>query len=207
MGYVGSFPIPEVIRGINAFTLGLKSVNPDARVELIWVSSWSDPVKEAEATEIVIAKGADVVTHHSESSTVMTTAARNEVYSIGYQTSRVEAAKEFHLVSVVHNWFPIYKDIIQSALDGSWVSKSRWLGLETEATKLVDYGDFVKPESLAKIRSISSSIVTGETVIFSGPLTDQNGDIRVEEGDSIADEELLKMEWLVEGVIGTSADR
>ena len=205
IGYVGSFAIPEVIRGINAFTLGIKSVNPDAEVVLIWTNSWSDPSKEREATEILIAKNADVVTHHAESATVMNVAAQKKVYSVGYQTDRSTAAGDYHLVSVVHNWFPIYKDIIQEKLDGKWSSKKRWIGVESDASQLVSFGPSVSEDVKSEVAESKAKIVQNEFTIFKGPLTSNEGELKVGVDVVLNDEELLAMDWLVEGVVGSAA--
>lgn len=202
IGYVGSFPIPEVIRGINAFTLGIQSVNPDAKVELIWTNSWSDPAKEKEATELLIAKNADIVTHHSESASVMNAAKAAGVYSVGYQTDRVKAAAEYHLVSVVHNWFPIYKKIIDEKLAGTWSSKKRWIGVEEDASQLVSLNPNIPEETLALIEQTKAKMASGEMSVFAGPIVDQSGVQQIKAGQVPDDEYLLGMEWLVEGVIG-----
>lgn len=207
IGYVGSFPIPEVIRGINAFTLGIRSVNPDAKVELIWTNSWSDPAKEKEATELLIAKGADIVTHHSESASVMNTAKAAGVYSVGYQTDRSAAAGDYHLVSVVHNWFPIYKAIIDEKLAGTWSSKKRWIGVEADASQLVSLSDKIPPEVVALVDASRLAMQEGRFRVFEGPLVDQSGTEQIAEGIVPDDEYLLAMEWLVKGVVGNVAKK
>ena len=202
IGYVGSFPIPEVIRGVNAFALGVQSVNPEAKIELIWTHSWSDPAKEKEATELLIAKQSDIVTHHSESASVMNAAKAKKVFSIGYQTDRSHAAAEYHLVSVVHNWFPIYKNIIDEMLDKSWTSKNRWLGVEHNASQLVGFHPTLSESTLSLVESKRSAMAAGEFKVFSGPIRDQEGGLRVRGGEEASDEYLLSMEWLVSGVVG-----
>ncbi len=202
IGYVGSFAIPEVIRGINAFTLGVQAVNPDAVVELIWVNSWSDAGREREATEILMAKGVDVVTHHTETASVMSAAAAKGVYAIGYQTDRSAAAGEYHLASVAHNWYPIYQKIVQEKLDGTWQSKNRWIGVEENASELVSIAPFVSAEVLANVESVRSAMAAGEFRIFEGPIKDQAGEIKIQHDEVATDDVLMSMEWLVQGVLG-----
>lgn len=203
IGYVGSFPIPEVLRGINAFTLGVKAANPAAEVELIWVNSWNDPAKEKEATQLLIAKGVDIVTHHTETSTVVQTAAKAKVYSIGYQSNRQHAAPNYHLVSIEHNWFPIYKKRIDALMSGQWQADRIWDGVELDVTRLVGIGDSVPKDVLAKVNEIKESMIKGDLHVFQGPIVDQNGFERVKLGAVLDDEQLLALEWLSQGVNGS----
>ncbi|WP_317930075.1 BMP family ABC transporter substrate-binding protein [Halioxenophilus sp. WMMB6] len=202
IGYVGSFPIPEVLRGINAFTLGVQSVNPNAKVELIWTNSWSDPAKEKEATELLIAKGADVITHHTESASVIKAAAQAGVYGIGYQSDRAAAGGEYHLASVVHNWFPIYKEIIEEKLAGTWQSKNRWVGVEKDASQLVSLNSNIPQATLDLIDQARAAMISGEVNVFRGPITDQASVVQIAAGESADDAYLLSMQWLVKGVNG-----
>lgn len=207
VGYVGSFPIPEVIRGINAFTLGLKAANPEAELELIWTNSWSDAGKEIEATDLLIARGVDIVTHHAESASVMSQAASKGVYSIGYQTDRAKAAGDYHLVSVVHNWFPIYREIIEEKLAGTWSSKKRWIGIEADASQLVSFNENIPDDVMGVLEKAKEDIAAGNLRVFEGPILNQKGQPLIPPGQVANDDELLKMEWLVQGVRGSIGSR
>lgn len=202
LGYVGSFPIPEVVRGINAFVLGAQSVNPDIVIELVWINSWSDAGKAREAAELLIFNGADVITHHTESSSAIQAADQAGVWSIGYQSDRSAAAPNKHLVSVVHNWFPFYRKDIQAVLDGEWQSHSTWIGVEEDASQLVSWGASVPPEVIDLVQQVKQQMIDEAPNPFVGPLYDTQGQLMLEEGIAMDDEALLSMEWFVKGVEG-----
>ncbi|MEE4661348.1 MAG: BMP family ABC transporter substrate-binding protein [Halieaceae bacterium] len=202
LGYVGAFPIPEVMRGINAFTLGAKAANPDAQVDVIWISTWSDASRSREAAELLVSKQADVITHHTETSAVVQAADQRGVWSVGYQTDRSAFAPRHHLVSIAHNWFPIYRDKIQSVLDGNWSPEANWVGLEQDATRLEGWGDKVPESVREQVMAQQSRLLSGDLRVFAGPLTDADGQQQVAAGEVITDEALLKMEWLLEGIGG-----
>ncbi len=202
VGYVVPFPIPEVVRGINAFALGMQSVDPSIKLELIWINTWSDAQKSREATELLISKGADVITHHTETSAAIAAAEAAGVWSIGYQTDRSAAAPKHHLVSIEHNWFPMYKHIIDTLLAGTWKGDSIWYGAEKDASQLVGWGSLVPNAVKAAVNDRQQAIKSGSLNVFSGPLKNQYGQEKVAEGGFINDEALGKMQWLVEGISG-----
>ena len=203
IGYVAPFPIPEVVRGINAFTLGLKSVNEDAIVDVIWISSWSDAPRARETADLLIAKGADVITHHTETSAAIRAADIAGVWSIGYQSDRSQAAPNHHLVSVVHNWIPIYIRKVDAMITGTWEAASEWVGIEEDATKLVGWGDEVPAEVIEAVEATRQQMLAGELVVFEGPISDNEGNIGIATGQIPTVEELLRMEWFVDGVAGS----
>jgi len=201
LGYVAAFPIPEVIRGINAFTLGVRAADPEVQVRVIWINTWMDAAKERDAAELLIDAGADVITHHTETPAIMLAAEAAGIWAIGYQFDRSEYAPKRHLVTVAHNWTPVYKRMIQSKLSGTWQSEAIWLGLEEEATVLASMADEVPEDLQARIETHRQQIASGELSVFSGPIHDTNGELMVSEQASLDDDALIAMEWFVEGVI------
>ncbi len=202
LGYVGAFPIPEVMRGINAFTLGARAANPEVEVEVIWISTWSDASRSREAAELLLSMQADVITHHTETSAAVQAADQRGAWSVGYQTDRSAFAPQQHLVSVAHNWFPLYRDKIQAMLDGNWKPESIWAGLDQDATQLVGWGDKVPADVREKVAAQRKRILSGELRVFAGPLTDADGQQQVAAGEVLSDERLLGMEWLLAGIGG-----
>ncbi len=202
LGYVGSFPIPEVVRGINAFTLGARAANPEAEVEIIWISTWSDAGRSREAAELLAALGADVITHHTETSAAVQAAEQRGAWSVGYQTDRSAFAPKHHLVSIAHNWFPIYRDKIQAKLDGRWMAEAQWVGVDQDATQLVGWGSQVPPVVRAQVLEQRQRLLSGALRVFAGPLFDADGRQRLAEGATLDDAALLKMEWLLAGIGG-----
>lgn len=201
LGYVAAFPIPEVIRGINAFTLGVQAVDPEIRVRVIWINTWMDAAKEREAAELLIDAGVDVITHHTETPAIMLAAEAAGIWAIGYQFDRSEYAPNRHLVTVAHNWTPLYKRMIQNKLAGTWQSEAIWLGLNHQATVLASMSDQVPAGLQNRIESHQRQIASGERAVFAGPLRATSGELMVKEQETLDDEALIAMEWFVEGVI------
>lgn len=204
IGYVAAFPIPEVIRGINAFTLGVQAVNPDAEVRVVWTKTWYDPATEKEAGKSLLDIGADVITQHQDSPGAQEAAAQGGVYSIGYHTDMSPFAPNSHLTAAVWNWADYYKDVVKKMRNGSWVAHSDWPGLESGVVGLSPYGDMVPQDVRDAVEVVKNEIIEGKRSIFTGPLKDQSGAIRVAEGITLTDAEMLSMMWFVEGVIGTT---
>ena len=200
LGYVASFPIPEVIRGINAFTLGARDVNPKAKVKVVWVSSWYDPGKESEAANTMINMGADVVTQHTDSPGAINAAEKNGVYAIGYHSDMSDYGPKAHLTATVHNWGPLYVAKAKSVLDGTWKSQDVWGGLGENALDLAPYNNQVPKTVRAVVDHSKSLIAKGKLHPFAGPIKDQTGRLRVLAGKSMSDAEMLRMDWYVEGV-------
>jgi basic membrane protein A len=200
LGYVASFPIPEVIRGINAFTLGARDVNPKAKVKVVWVSSWYDPGKESEAANTMINMGADVVTQHTDSPGAINAAEKNGVYAIGYHSDMSGYGPKAHLTATMHNWGPLYVAKAKSVLDGTWKSEDVWGGLGENALDLAPYNNQV-PQTVRAVVDHSKSLIAKDKLHpFAGPIKDQSGRLRVLAGKSMTDAEMLRMDWYVEGV-------
>ncbi len=204
LGYVAAFPIPEVIRGINAYALGAKAVNPDAQVRVVWTKTWFDPPTEKEAAKSLIDVGADVIAQHQDTPSPQEAAAEKGVYSVGYNTDMSAFAPKAHLTAPIWNWGPYYVDIVEKAQKGTWKSESVWLGFEKGLVDLAPFGPMV-PESVRKqVRAKKEAIKSGQFKVFKGPIEDQKGKVRVAAGTSMPDKDLLGMTWFVKGVIGTT---
>lgn len=206
LGYVASFPIPEVIRGINSFTLGARSVNPKAEVKVVWVSSWYDPGKESEAATTMINMGVDVVTQHTDSPGPINAAEKKGVYAVGYHSDMSVYGPAAHLTATVHNWGPLYTAKAQAVLDGTWKSENIWGGIADNALDLAPYNKVVPQSVQAEVDHVKNLITQGKLHPFAGPINDQSGKVRVPVGKTIPDKELLSMEWYVEGVQGEMSE-
>ncbi|MTI81789.1 MAG: BMP family ABC transporter substrate-binding protein [Firmicutes bacterium] len=202
IGYVAAYPIPEVIRGINAFTLGVRSVNPDAEVRVVWTNTWYDPVKEKDAAKALLDEGCDVITQHQDTPGPMQAAEERGAYGIGYNSDMSDMAPKAVLTSAVWNWGPYYVDTVKAVKEGTWESNSYWGGLGDGIVGLAPYGDMVPEETKELVEAKKQEIINGEWDVFTGPIKDQNGDVKVAEGEKLTDKQMLEMEWFVEGVLG-----
>lgn len=201
IGYVAAMENNEVNRGINAFTLGVRRVNPNATVHVIWTNSWDDETKEREATRTLIQEiEADVITCHQNQDFVVREADKNGVYSIGYHVVAEEMSSKY-LTSVVCNWQILYEEIMKQYLQGNANSVDNyWIGLDKDAVELTDFSCEVSVEILEEIKKAKVEILEGRDV-FSGLIYDNTGVLRCDEGEIIRDKVLLEQfDWLVEGV-------
>jgi len=199
-GYVGSFPIPEVVMGINAFTLAARKVNPNFRTKVIWVSSWFDPGREADAAKALLDQGADILAAHTDSPAIMQTAQARAALAFGQSSDQSRFGPQAHLTSIVDDWSPYYLKRVQAALDGSWKTSSVWLGLKDGMVVMAPFGPGVTPAARDAAERVKAGIIDGSWACFGGPITDQAGALRVPAGQVIADDALLRMDWYVSGV-------
>jgi basic membrane protein A and related proteins len=204
IGYVAAFPIPEVIRGINAFTLGAQSVNADATVRVVWTKTWYDPATEKEAAKSLLDVGADVIAQHQDSPGPQEAAQEKGVYSIGYNSDMTAFAPKAHLTAPIWNWGPYYQSVVKSVQDGTWKSGSAWPGMETGIVDLAPFGEMVPQEIRQMVNAKKAEIASGDTDVFIGPIKDQEGKVRIADGVRADDGSLLGMTWFVEGVVGTT---
>ncbi len=203
LGYVAAFPIPEVIRGINAFTLGAQAVNPKVQVRVVWTKTWYDPATEKEAAKSLLDVGADVIAQHQDSPGPQEAAQEKGVYSVGYNTDMSAFAPKAHLTAPVWNWGPLYKQIVDQARKGTWKSKAKWDGMKEGIVDLAPFGPMV-PDSVRKeVLAKKKAILDGSTDVFVGPVKDQKGNVRIPAGKAASDGEMLGMKYFVQGVVGT----
>ncbi len=201
-GYIAAFPIPEVLRGINAFTLGMRSVNPDAQVKVIWTNSWFDPGREREAADVLITQGADIVTHHTDSTAAVQAAEEKGVYAIGYHSDMSRYGETAHLTAVSHHWGDFYTKRAQEVMDKKWSSQNVWGGIKEGMIRLAPLNDAVPAKVATLVAEREAAIRSGDLHPFSGPIANQDGEELVADGATMSDDDLQKMEWYVEGVLG-----
>lgn len=204
LGFETAFPIPNILASVNAFQLGAKSVNPDVETTLVFNNAWVDPVKEAAATNALADSGVDVVTMIVDSPvTVVQTAEERGIHSVGFHSGAVaEFAPEGWLTGVDYTWGDLYTRLVQSVLDGTWTSEHIRAGIEADYIGLAPFGPSVSEEVQAQIAEAEAAIIAGDLVIFEGPIYDNEGNIRIAEGEAGGLELLDTTDWLVEGVIG-----
>ena len=199
IGYVASFPIPEVIRDINAIQLALNKYNPGTEMKVVWVNSWFDPGKEADATNALIDQGADVIFQHTDSPAPIQTAERRGVYAVGYASDMAHFGPKAVLTSIVNNWGPHYIQAAQSVLAGTWKAQDYWGGLQ-EGTVQLPISDVVPAPVKAEAEQLIASIKSGEFHPFTGPIKDQAGAVKIAAGVTASNAELASMNYYLEGM-------
>lgn len=202
IGYVASFPIPEVVSGINAFTIAARKVNPKVEVKVIWVNSWFDPGKEREAAETLIAQGADILTQHTDSPAPIQVAEEKGVYAFGQATEMSQFGPKAHLTAIVDDWSDYYINRVQAVMDGTWTSTDTWGGLKAGEVYISPYNEALPADVKADAERVRMAIIDGSLHPFQGPIKNQAGEIVVPEGENIPDDKILSMGWYVEGVQG-----
>ena len=201
-GYVAAFPIPEVVMGINAFARGMRSVNPKAEVKVVWVNSWYDPGRESEAANTLISQGADVVTHHTDSTAAVQAAEATKVYAVAYHSDMSKYGPNAHLTAVTHNWGEYYTRTAQAALDGKWKVEQPWMGIRENVIRMAPFSKAVPQDVQDLVKKTEADIKAGKFHPFTGPIKDNEGKERVAAGKTIDDATLNKMDYYVEGVQG-----
>jgi basic membrane protein A len=202
IGFVAAYPIPEVLRCINAFTLGVREVDPQATVEVNWTMAWNDPGKEKQAAMSLIEKGCHLICQHQDSDAVQQAAEEKGVLSIGSHNDMRRAAPNANLTSSIYNWGDYYVKIVEEVKNGTWKSEHYWGGLEDGVVALAPLADKVPAEVKALLAEKENAIRSKDFDVFEGPIKDQAGTIKVPAGESMNDDEILNFDWLVEGVLG-----
>ncbi|MFM8546594.1 MAG: BMP family ABC transporter substrate-binding protein [Betaproteobacteria bacterium] len=200
LGYVAAFPIPEVLQGINAFTRGARSVNPKAEVRVIWVNSWYDPGKEGDAANTLLSQGADVVTHHTDSTAAVQAAEKAGKFAIGYHSDMSKYGPKAHLTATTHHWGDFYTRSVNDVIAGNWKPGNLWGGYKEGMVKLAPINSVVPGDVRESIAKLEADLVAGRFHPFTGPVVDQDGKERVAAGKVMADDELGKMDYYVQGV-------
>jgi len=202
IGYVAAFPIPEVLRGINAFTLGVREANPEATVNVVWTNTWFDPVLEKEAAEALLDQGCDVIAQHQDTTEPQKAAQERGMVSIGYDSDMSQFVGDTVLTSPIWNWGPYYVERTKAVMDGTWETHQYWGGMEDGIVDLAPLSDRVPDDVKALVEEWKQKIISGKWDVFTGPINGQNGELSIPAGVSMTDEEMLSMEWFVEGVVG-----
>nr|MCU0932563.1 BMP family ABC transporter substrate-binding protein [Serpentinimonas sp.] len=175
LGFVGSFPIPEVLRNINAFMLGAQSVNPDITMKVVWVNTWFDPPKETEAAQSLINQGADVLLQNTDSTAVLQTAERNGKFAFGWDSDMSAFAPNAHLASAVVYWAPYYIQSIEELRAGTWETKRTVWGVKEGLNDLIKISDAVPADIKAKVEEVKAGLKAGTFEVFTGPILDNTG--------------------------------
>jgi len=206
IGYAAAFPIPEVIRGINAFTLGAQSVNPKVQVRVVWTNTWFDPVKEREAAVALLDAGADIIAQHQDTTEPQKAANERGLLSIGYDSDMRQFVGDSVLASPVWNWGPYYVERVKAALNGTWKSHDYWGGLKEGIVKLSEFSPKVPQDVKDMVLKKQQAIIDGSWDVFTGPIKDQNGKEVLAAGARMSDDDMKNMGFFVEGVIGKAGN-
>ena len=203
VGYIGSFPIPEVIRGINSGYIHAKRVNPDVEFKIIWVYTWFDPAKEADAATALIEQGADVVLQHTDSTAPQAAAEKaGNVITFGQASDMGDYAPMPRVSSIIDNWAPYYIARTQAVLDGTWESVDTWEGIGPGMVGIGEISDVVPADVKAEALAMRDAIADGSYHAFTGPINKQDGSVWLAEGETADDGTLLGMNFYVEGITG-----
>ncbi len=202
VGYVAAFPIPEVLQGINAFTLAAQAVQPGIVVKVVFTSSWFDPGKERAAADTLMGQGADFVTHHCDSTAVVQAGEEKGVYTVGYNSDLSRFGPKTCLTSVTMDWNAYYIGRVKAAMDHSWKPIDTWGGLGAGMVQMAPLNAAVPAAVAAEVRAQQAEVAAGTRMAFAGPIKDQAGKERVAAGTSLADKDILTMNWFVAGVQG-----
>ncbi|AFC28676.1 basic membrane lipoprotein [Paenibacillus mucilaginosus 3016] len=203
IGYVGAFPIPEVIYNINAFTLGIQSVNPDAKVQVVWTNTWYDPTTERQAAVSLLDKGADVLLAYQDSPATLQAAAERGAMAGGNDSDMSRFAPKAYLTNPIWNWGPYYTKTVKSVMDGTWKSQQYMGSMADGMVGLAPLGESVPDDVKKLVEDAKAKILSGELKVYQGPIKDAGGTVKVEAGKELPLSDILQMNWFVQGVEGT----
>ena len=197
--YVGAFPIPEVIREINTYYLGAKSVNADVDIDIVWVNTWYDPGKEAQAAEVMIAEGCDMVAQHTDSPAPLQAAQKAGVLGFGQASDQVRFAPKAQLTATIDNWSPYYIDKVQAVMDGTWKSGDYFGHMNDDVVQMAPFTN-MPAEVEVFAQKIKDGITEGKYFAFTGPIKDNTGKLQLKDGEIASDGHLNSMMYYVEGI-------
>ena len=203
IGYIASFPIPEVIRDIDTVYMAAKSVNPDVKIKIMWVSTWYDPVKESEAANALIDQGVDVLIQHTDSPAPLMAAEKRGVKGIGQASDMSKFAPNAHMFSIRDDWSPHYIEVIKNVKAGTWKPQDFWGGFAENMLDVASINPNLPEDVVAKVKEYEAKIKSGEFHPFTGPIKDNQGNVVVPAGHTLTDEELAGVNWYVEGIDAT----
>lgn len=200
LGYIGSFPIPEVVSGINSTILGAQSINPNIKVKIIWVNTWFDPGKEADAAKALVDQGADVLMQHTDSPAAMQVAEARGKFAFGQDSDMFKFGPKAQLTAIVNNWAPYYIDRTQLVLDKKWTSTDTWGGLKTTLLQMAPYTNM--PDDVKKTAEATQAAITAGTLHpFKCPVVAQDGTtVECKGGTHLDDGQILGMNFYVKGI-------
>jgi simple sugar transport system substrate-binding protein len=199
IGYIVSFPIPEVVSGINAFYLGASSVNPNVKLKIVWVNTWFDPGKEADAAKALLAQGADIIVQHTDSAAPLQEAEKAGKLGFGQASDMTKFAPKAQLTAIVDNWSDYYVARTKAVLDGTWKSQDTWGGMAMNMVNLAPFANM--PDDVKKMaEETAAAIKAGTLNPFKGPIAKQDGTLAAKDGDVLSDKDILSMNWYVKGI-------
>ncbi|MER9233650.1 BMP family ABC transporter substrate-binding protein [Mesorhizobium sp. M0622] len=197
-GYIVSFPIPEVVMGINSFMLGAQSINPNFKAKIVWVNSWFDPGKEADAAKALFDQGADIIVQHTDSTAALQVAEERKLHGFGQSSDMIKFAPHAQLTSLTDEWGPYYISRVQAALDGTWKPDNVWLGIKDGAVKLAPFTNM--PDDVKAMAEATTKKIADGWNPFTGPIAKQDGTPWLKDGEVADDGTLLGMNFYVKGV-------
>ena len=204
-GYVAGFPIPEVLQGLNAFTLGMRSVNPAAQVRVIWLGEWFNPARERDAAMTLFNQDVDVIAFHTASSAIMAAAQERGRLAVAYHSDMRQIAPDAQILSVTHIWGDYYTRRAREVLEGRWTPGVVWGGVKEGMVRAGHFGPRVPQAVRAEVLARQQDIAAGRLRPFAGPITNNEGQSVVARGAALSDEQIQAMNYLVAGVIGKVA--
>ncbi len=200
IGYIASFPIPEVIRDINSTFMAAKSVNPNVKMKIVWVNSWYDPGKETDAANALMDQGVDILIQHTDSPAPLIAAEKRGMRAFGQASDMSKFAPEAHIFSVRDNWAPYYISIADAVMKGTWAPKDYWGGFKEDILTIESVNSNLPADVKAKISETYAAVKSGEIKPFTGPIKDNKGNLVVKAGHTLTDVELAQVNWYVEGI-------
>ena len=203
IGYIASFPIPEVVRGINAAYLAAKSVNPQVKFKVIWVSTWFDPGKEADAANALIDQGADILMQHTDSPAAMQIAEKKGIHAFGQASDMIKFGPNAQLTAIVNNWGPYYVARVKDTMDGTWKSGDVWDGIKEGMVTMAPFSKKIPEDVRTMVAKARDDIAAGKLHPFTGPINKQDGSPWLKAGETAPAGDLLGMNFYVEGVEGS----
>ncbi len=203
VGYIASFPIPEVVMGINSAFLAAKSVNPNVKFKVIWVSSWFDPAKEADAAKALVDQGADMLMQHTDSPAAMKYAEEKGIHAFGQASDMAAFGPNAQLTSIVDDWNPYYIRRVKALLDGTWKTGNVWEGIADGTVAMAPWSKKMPEDVIKLAETARDEIVKGTRHPFTGPINKQDGTPWLKAGEKAPDKDLLSMNFYVEGMEGS----
>ncbi|MEH1833808.1 MAG: BMP family ABC transporter substrate-binding protein [Nostoc sp.] len=203
VGFIGAYPIPEVIRGISAFTQGVRLTNPQAKVKVLWVQSWYDPAKERETAQALMNLGADILTQHTDSGAIVQLAEEKGIYAFGYNTDMSKFGQKAHLTSAINKWGKFYTDKALAVMSNTWKSQEVWDGIGQGMVDISPMNQAIPDDVQQLVNAKRDEFIQGTAHPFDGPVKDQKGVVRVPKGKVLDDQGQLAMDWYVEGIEGS----
>jgi simple sugar transport system substrate-binding protein len=202
IGYIASFPIPEVVMGINAAYLAAKSVNPNVKMKIVWVSAWFDPGKETDAAKALVDQGCDVLMQHTDSPAAMKFAGEKGIYAFGQASDMIQFGPNAQLTAIVDNWTPYYIKRVNALLDGTWKSGDTWDGIKQGTVVLAPWSKKIPADVVRLAETARDGIASGSVHPFTGPINKQDGTPWLQAGEKASDKDLSSMNFYVQGVEG-----